>query len=133
MPAPNSYPRKAACLTRSKHSGFPVDVGVCIQAHDRSALERLLRYCARRTTYGQMRSILSSTGGVQIRRVLDSISADSEPPHTSPARELLLWDDAGDAQSGYFESLRDGFAGSTRSHSPSHQTLVVNLAPGLAN
>ena len=30
-----------------QHSGFPVDAGVCIQAHDRSALERLLRYCAR--------------------------------------------------------------------------------------
>jgi hypothetical protein len=30
-----------------QHSGFSVDVGVCIQAHDRAALERLLRYCAR--------------------------------------------------------------------------------------
>jgi len=30
-----------------KHSGFSVDAGVCIQAHDRAALERLLRYCAR--------------------------------------------------------------------------------------
>ena len=29
------------------HSGFSVDAGVCIQAHDRAALERLLRYCAR--------------------------------------------------------------------------------------
>ena len=28
-------------------SGFSVDAGVCIQAHDRAALERLLRYCAR--------------------------------------------------------------------------------------
>jgi hypothetical protein len=30
-----------------KHSGFSVDAGVCIEANDRAALERLLRYCAR--------------------------------------------------------------------------------------
>ena len=30
-----------------QHSGFSVDAGVCILAHDRAALERLLRYCAR--------------------------------------------------------------------------------------
>ncbi len=30
-----------------KHSGFSVDAGVRIEAHDRTALERLLRYCAR--------------------------------------------------------------------------------------
>jgi hypothetical protein len=30
-----------------QHSGFSLDAGVCIQAHDRAALERLLRYCAR--------------------------------------------------------------------------------------
>lgn len=30
-----------------QHSGFSVDAGVCIQSHDRAALERLLRYCAR--------------------------------------------------------------------------------------
>ena len=30
-----------------QHSGFPVNAGVCIEAHDRAALERLLRYCAR--------------------------------------------------------------------------------------
>ena len=30
-----------------QHSGFSVDAGVCIAAHDRAALERLLRYCAR--------------------------------------------------------------------------------------
>lgn len=29
-----------------KHSGFLVDAGVRIEAHDRAALERLLRYCA---------------------------------------------------------------------------------------
>src|SRR5450830_1629114 len=30
-----------------QYSGFSVDAGVCIEAHDRAALERLLRYCAR--------------------------------------------------------------------------------------
>ncbi len=30
-----------------QHSGFSVDAGVGIEAHDRAALERLLRYCAR--------------------------------------------------------------------------------------
>ena len=30
-----------------QHNGFAVDAGVCIQAHDRAGLERLLRYCAR--------------------------------------------------------------------------------------
>ena len=30
-----------------QHSGFSVNAGVCIEAHDRAALERLLRYCAR--------------------------------------------------------------------------------------
>ena len=30
-----------------QHSGFSVDAGVLIEADDRAALERLLRYCAR--------------------------------------------------------------------------------------
>jgi len=30
-----------------QHSGFSVNAGVCIEADDRAALERLLRYCAR--------------------------------------------------------------------------------------
>jgi len=30
-----------------KYSGFSVDADVCIEAHDRAGLERLLRYCAR--------------------------------------------------------------------------------------
>jgi Putative transposase len=32
-----------------QHSGCSVDAGVCIEADDRAALERLLRYCARRS------------------------------------------------------------------------------------
>ncbi len=29
-----------------QHSGFSVNAGVCIEAHDRAALERVLRYSA---------------------------------------------------------------------------------------
>ncbi len=44
-----SWPVPASSTARVgyQHSGFSVDAGVCIEAHDRSALERLLRYCAR--------------------------------------------------------------------------------------
>jgi hypothetical protein len=38
------------------------------------------------------------TEGVQIRRILNHIGVDSEPPHVSPARGPPLWEDCGDAQ-----------------------------------
>ena len=47
---------------------------------------------------GQMRLIAFITEGMQIRRILDHIGVDSEPPHISPARGPPLWDDCGDAQ-----------------------------------
>jgi hypothetical protein len=47
---------------------------------------------------GQMRLIAFITEGVQIRKILDHIGVDSEPPHISPARGPPLWDDCGDAQ-----------------------------------
>ncbi len=47
---------------------------------------------------GQMRLIAFITEGVQIRKVLNHIEVDSEPPHISPARGPPLWDDC-DAQS----------------------------------
>lgn len=137
-----------------QHSGFSVDAGVCIEAHDRAALERLLRYCARppfamdrlrkagndlvyrcakqhseptgdkrgakvdeltltptAKIYevfpllcpmcgGQMRLIAFITEGAQIRKILDHIGVDSEPPHIAPARGPPLWEDCGDAQMG---------------------------------
>ena len=46
---------------------------------------------------GQMRLIAFITEGVQIRKILDHIGVDSEPPHISPARGPPLWDDC-DAQ-----------------------------------
>lgn len=49
---------------------------------------------------GQMRLIAFITEGTQIRRILDHIGVDSEPPHISPARGPPLWDDCGDAQMG---------------------------------
>ena len=47
---------------------------------------------------GQMRLIAFVTEGRQIRRILDHIGVDSEPPHIAPARGPPLWDDCGDAQ-----------------------------------
>jgi hypothetical protein len=47
---------------------------------------------------GQMRLIAFITKCVQIRKILDHIGVDSEPPHISPARGPPLWDDCSDAQ-----------------------------------
>ena len=44
-----------------------------------------------------MRLIAFITEGTQIRRILDHIGVDTEPPHISPARGPPLWDDC-DAQ-----------------------------------
>jgi hypothetical protein len=46
---------------------------------------------------GQMRLITFITEGTQIRKILDHIGVDSEPPQISPARGPPLWDDC-DAQ-----------------------------------
>jgi hypothetical protein len=46
---------------------------------------------------GQMRLIAFITEGTQIRRILDHIGVDSEPPQISPARGPPLWEDC-DAQ-----------------------------------
>ena len=39
-------------------------------------------------------------GHARIRRILDHIGVDAEPPHIAPARGPPLWDDGGDAQMG---------------------------------
>jgi len=44
-----------------------------------------------------MRLIAFITEGTQIRKILDHIGVDSQPPHISPARGPPLWDDS-DAQ-----------------------------------
>jgi hypothetical protein len=49
---------------------------------------------------GQMRLIAFITEGMQIKKILDHIGADSDPPHISPARGPPLWEDGGDAQMG---------------------------------
>ena len=49
---------------------------------------------------GQMRLIAFITEGTQIRKILDHIGVDSEPPHISPARGPPLWEDCDDAQMG---------------------------------
>jgi Putative transposase len=48
---------------------------------------------------GQMRLIAFIIEGTQIRKILDHIGVDSQPPHISPARGPPLWDDC-DAQMG---------------------------------
>ena len=47
-----------------------------------------------------MRLIAFITEGAQIKRILEHIGVDSQPPHISPARGPPLWDDCGDAQMG---------------------------------
>ncbi len=46
---------------------------------------------------GQMRLIAFTTEGTQIRKILDHIGVDPDPPRISPARGPPLWDDC-DAQ-----------------------------------
>lgn len=47
-PAQASLTARATTIRQAQRfGGFSVDAGVCIEAHDRAALERLLRYCAR--------------------------------------------------------------------------------------
>ena len=47
---------------------------------------------------GQMRLIAFITEGTQIRKILDHIGVDLDPPQISPAREPPLWDDCSEAQ-----------------------------------
>ena len=46
---------------------------------------------------GQMRLIAFITEGAQIRKILEHIGVDSEPPRNAPARGPPLWEDC-DAQ-----------------------------------
>jgi hypothetical protein len=45
-----------------------------------------------------MRLIAFVTEGTQIKKILNHIGVDSEPPHISPARGPPLWEDCDDAQ-----------------------------------
>ena len=88
-----------------QHSGFPVDAGVCIEAHDRAALERLLRYRAR-PPFAMDR--LRKEGAALVYRCAKQHSepAGDKPGAkvdqltlVSPARRPPLWDRC-DAQMG---------------------------------
>ena len=48
---------------------------------------------------GQMRLIAFITDGAQIRKILEHIGVESEPPRIAPARGPPLWEDC-DAQMG---------------------------------
>lgn len=45
-----------------------------------------------------MRLIAFIGEGTQIRKILNHIGQDGEPPHISPARGLALWEDCSNAQ-----------------------------------
>jgi len=47
-----------------------------------------------------MRLIAFITNGSDVRKILEHIGVDCEPPHITPARGPPLWDDCGDAQRG---------------------------------
>jgi hypothetical protein len=49
---------------------------------------------------GHMRIIAFITHSADIRRILEHIGVESEPPKISPARGPPLWEDCGDAQLG---------------------------------
>ena len=61
-------PCDAKAMQAYAHSGFSVDAGVCIEAHDRAALERLLRYCARPTLYHGSAAQRGQRLGVPLRQ-----------------------------------------------------------------
>jgi hypothetical protein len=42
----------------------------------------------------------SFTEGTQIKKILNHIGVETDPPHISPARGPPLWEDGGDAQTG---------------------------------
>ncbi len=46
-----------------------------------------------------MRLITFITNGAEVRKILEHIGVDCEPPHITPARGPLLWQDC-DAQTG---------------------------------
>jgi hypothetical protein len=105
-----------------QHSGFSVDAGMCIEAHDRAALPPTPEPAASpkrsQAHYlwavliariyevfpllcpkcgGQIRLIAFITHSADTRQILEHIGVDSEPPRIAPARRPPLWDDC-DAQ-----------------------------------
>jgi hypothetical protein len=70
-----------------QHSGFSVDAGACIEAHDRAALERLLRYCAR-PPFGMER--LRKTGSELVYRCAKRHSDERALRHTPGANQVFI-------------------------------------------
>jgi Putative transposase len=70
-----------------QHSGFSLDAGVCIQAHDCAALERLLRYCAR-PPFAMDR--LRKEGSALVYRCAKQHSEPSSDKRGAKADELTL-------------------------------------------
>ena len=70
-----------------QNSGFSVDAGVCIEAHDRAGLERLLRYCAR-PPFAMER--LRKAGSVLVYRCAKQRSEPTSDKRGAKADELTL-------------------------------------------
>jgi Putative transposase len=70
-----------------QHSGFSVDAGVCIEADDRAALERLLRYCAR-PSFAMER--LRKEGAALVYRCAKQRSEPASDKRGAKADELTL-------------------------------------------
>ena len=69
------------------HSGFSVDASVCIEAHDRAGLERLLRYCAR-PPFAMER--LRKAGAALVYRCAKQRSEPTSDKRGAKADELTL-------------------------------------------
>jgi hypothetical protein len=66
-----------------KHSDFSMDTSVCIAAHDRAGLERLLRYCARPPF---VCALLRKAGRELVYRCASSTASPAANPTTSAAQ-----------------------------------------------
>ena len=71
----------------NQHSGFSVDAGVGIQAHDRAALKRLLRYCARPPFVMER---LCKEGAVLVYRCAKQHSEPGSDKHGAKVDEITL-------------------------------------------
>ena len=72
-----------------QHSGFPVNAGVCIEAHDRAALERLLRPLFAMDRLSKADSALVNHCDKPHSEGLGSGGARGTRPRDRPARQLV--------------------------------------------
>ena len=71
-----------------RHTGFSVDTSVRMEAHDRAALERLLRYCARSPFWTER---LRKAGSMLVYRCAKQHSEPADPIPPKPSKAHYLW------------------------------------------